>query len=97
MKIIIGIFVGSVVAIISTLFGKWLSRDSAQKAIDIAFPKTIELITHSEFVKAGIQFREAFMNTLNKLKSREILQLPGGPTESNMAHYVLDKALPKQR
>jgi len=38
------------------------------------------------------------MDTLNTLKSREILQPQvGGPTESNIAHYVIDKALPKQR
>jgi len=97
--------IGALIGVGGTLIGglsgvllsKWVNRDATKKAIDLAFPKTVELIAHSELIKAGVRFREAFMDTLNILKSREILQPQGGPTESNIAHYVIDKALPKQR
>ena len=78
MEIVTGIIVGSIILIIGTLFGKWINRDAAQKAVDLAFPKTIDLLIQHEFIKAGIQFRESFFNIIEKLESREILQPPGG-------------------
>lgn len=69
MKIIIGIFVGSIVVIIGALFGAWLNRNSAKKTVDLAFDKSIYFLNRQEFRRNCSNFISAFAEIVDFLDS----------------------------
>ncbi len=67
---IIGIVGAICSAIIGAFFGKWLSRNSAKEAADLAFDKSVELFNHQEFQRNCSDFIFAFDDALVRLQSK---------------------------
>lgn len=59
--VIIGIFVGSAVALVAAIIGWLLNRNSAKDAVDLSFGKMKDLLRHQEFIIAYKKFRNAFI------------------------------------
>ena len=55
--------VGSAVALVAAIIGWFLNRNSAKKAVGMAFEKATDLLIRQEFIKAGNELKNAFSNT----------------------------------
>lgn len=78
MQIVIGIIVGSVVSIISILFGRLISRNDAKEAVEMSFRKAIDLIAEQDFINSKNEFISAFEDALIRYSSKTTKQHANG-------------------
>ena len=67
---------GSAVALVAAIIGWFLNRNSAKKAVDLAFNKSVDLIKQYEFIKAGSKFKEAFSGAFEIINESRLTTLP---------------------
>ena len=78
-----------------SLFGKWLSRNAAQETVDVAFPKTVELLRLMEFQRASAKFRESMLDIKHRLEQpypRGVM----GERLTDTANEIIGKTLDSQ-
>jgi len=83
-----------IVMIVGVALGFFLSRISFNTGLNKAFNRTIDLLKMQEFIKAGIEFREAFIDTIERLDTKKISQDFGG---QNFAMEIVESAYSTQR
>lgn len=87
---------GSVVAIIGAFVGRWINRNAAKEVVDIAFPKTVELLRLMEFQRASAKFRESMLDIKHRLEQ----PYPSGVMGERLtdtANEIIGKTLDRQR